>query len=122
MRINTPAYLAAFAHLVSAQVIPIQGVDFTITNFSFYQASQQAYQFILDLSLNDTLVDDVVVPGFSAHCEASFYPGSTYDHVTGERTTEVAECNIRSSNPLHAMVAVHGYGAEIWYYFYSPEK
>ena len=107
--------------LISAPGLPLDGLAFTMTSFQDQIISQQAGSTSLNVTMNDTIAGDVLVPAFQAAC-GWYYGPHMYDDITGERYPDVVECTLSTPNSHRSIVTVDTSAGEISYYFYSREK
>ena len=107
--------------LISAPGLPLDGLAFTMISYEDHIISQQAGSTSLNVTMNDTIAGDVLVPAFQAAC-GWYYGPHTYDDITGERYPDIVECTVSTPNPYHSIVTVDTGAGEISYYFYSREK
>jgi len=106
--------------LIPAPGLSLDGLAFTVTSFEDHIISQQAGTISLNVTMQDTIVGDVLVPAYHANC-GWYYGPFMRDDITGERFSDF-ECTVSTPNPYHSIVAVDTGAWEISYYFYSREK
>ena len=124
MRFITAACTFSIMTLAAAQIIPLDGVNFTVSDYSTHDTSQQAGGGAFYIAMNDTVAGNITIPSFRARCEWSFGPGNfeiITDYITGERLRNIVECTLETPNH-HIIVSTVGLASEVSYYFYSPER